>query len=506
VSGAGRPAGAGGVDGAPDPRAFRWPEDRPADRTPFPAPRAGAGRASRARTVQVAVSLVGLLLAAAVYLGPTPDGLSPAAQAACAVFVACTTLWITDLIPIGVTGLLAVAGLGLLGAMEPAEAYAAFGNSAVFFIIGVFILAAATIHSGMSKRLALFFLRRFQRSAFSLAAGLMLTAAFLTVWMPAQATAAMLFPIALELSGAMGLRAGKSAYGKLLFLSLAWGAMVGSNASFLGSTRAPLALGILQRTFGEQITFAQWALAAAPVVLLGVVLGLGLLRFWFPPETVDLGAARRAIVRSVEDLGPMGRQQAVVSVVVGATVACWVTLGGRVDLAAIALLAAGSLFLLRALQWKDLDGYVHWGIVLMYGGAIALGEALEGTGAARWLVGGLMGDVGVSPWVAVAGLAVLSVVLTEFMSNAAAVAVVLPLGFSMAPQLGISPAAIVLTCSMAAGLDFAFPFSSAPNTIAYSSGYLQMRDVLAAGSVMTALQIGLLLLVAWLWWPLIGVL
>ncbi|HYR12337.1 MAG TPA: DASS family sodium-coupled anion symporter [Longimicrobium sp.] len=493
----------GGVGGTLEGEAFRWPAERPEDLAPPPAPRA---RRPRPSGVQYALSALGMLLAAGVYLMPAPQGLSPAAQAASAVFVACTTLWVTDLIPIGVTGLLAVAGLVLLGAMQPAEAYAAFGNSAVFFIIGVFILAAATIHSGMSKRLALFFLRRFQRSAFSLAAGLMLTAAFLTVWMPAQATAAMLFPIALELSGAMGLRAGRSAYGKLLFLSLAWGAMVGSNASFLGSTRAPLALGILQRTFGQQITFGQWALAAFPVVVLGAALGLALLRAWFPPEPVDLAAARRAIARSVHELGPMRRPQALVAVVVGATVAAWVTLGGRVDLAAIALAAAGVLFLVRALEWQDLDGYVHWGIVLMYGGAIALGEALEATGAARWLVGGLMGDVSVSPWVAVAGLALLAVVLTEFMSNAAAVAVVLPLGFSMAPQLGLSPAAIVLTCSMAAGLDFAFPFSSAPNTIAYSSGYLHMRDMLAAGSVMTALQIALLLLVAWLWWPLIGVL
>ena len=82
----------------------------------------------------------------------------------------------------------------------------------------------------------------------------------------------------------------------------------------------------------------------------------------------------------------------------------------------------------------------------------------------------------------------------------------LPLAFSMSDQLPISPVAIVLTCSMAAGLDFTFPFSSAPNTIAYSSGYLRMRDMLGAGLLMTLLQVGLLLLAAWLYWPMIGVL
>jgi len=497
------------VDPRLDPGApadeFLWPADRPGDRRApaLPAPRR---RPSREALLQWGLSALGVAGGLFVLLAATPAGLTPQGQAACAVFLVCTTLWITDLVPIGVTGLLAVALLGLTGAMKPAAAYAAFGNSAVFFIIGVFILAAATIHSGLSKRLALFFIRRFQRGPHALAAGIMLTAAFLTVWMPAQATAAMLFPITLELSAAMGLRQKESPYAKVLFLSLAWGAMVGSNASFLGSTRAPLALGILESRFGQSITFGQWMLASMPVVLLGVMVGLMVLRFWFPGERVDLQAARDTIQRSVAELGRMGSRQGIVAGIVGATVCAWVLLGGRVDLAAIALLSAALLFFTRVLQWTDLEGYVHWGIVMMYGGAIALGQAVESTGAARWLVSGVLEGVSIPPFVAVAGLALLTVLLTEFMSNAAAVAVMLPLGFSLADQMSISPVAIVLTCSLAAGLDFTFPFSSAPNTIAYSSGYLRMRDMLGVGLLMTVLSVILLLLVSRLWWPLIGVL
>lgn len=486
---------------------FVWPADRPGEHLPPPpAPPAPRRRLSRGAALQWGASALGLAAAIAVFLAPTPAGLSPAGQAACAVFLVCTTLWITDLVPIGVTGLLAVSLLTLTGAMEAGDIYASFGNSAVFFIIGVFMLAAATIHSGLSKRLALFFLRRFEQGPHALAAGIMLTAVFMTVWMPAQATAAMLFPITVEISAAMGLRPKHSAYGKVLFLSLAWGAMVGSNASFLGSTRAPLALGILQSTYGQSITFGQWVAASLPLVLVGAAVGLLVLRLWFPREAVDLQAARDTIHRSVRELGRMGSRQAVVAGIVGATVCAWVVLGGKVDLAAIALLAAALLFLVRSLEWQDLDGYVHWGIVLMYGGAIALGQAVESTGAARWLVSGMVGTREVSPAVAIVVLALLTVLLTEFMSNAAAVAVMLPLAFSMSDQLPISPVAIVLTCSMAAGLDFTFPFSSAPNTIAYSSGYLRMRDMLGAGLVMTLLQVGLLLLAAWLYWPMIGVL
>lgn len=484
---------------------FRWPEERPGDR-PREALPAPVRRAPRGRWVQWAVTAVGIAVGAAFYLLPAPAGLTPQGQAACAVFLVCATLWMTDVLPIGITGLMAVALLGLTGAMEPSEAFSAFGNPAVFFILGVFILAAATIHSGLSKRLALLFLRRFQQGPRVMAAGLMGTAAFLTVWMPAQATTAMLFPIALELAAAMKLDRGGSPYGKVLFLALAWGAMVGSNASFLGSTRAPLALGILERSTGQHITLVQWLIAALPVVLLGLVIGMLLLRSGFPRERVEMEAAKRMIDESVRRLGPMGSLQLRVAGVLGATICAWVVLGSRVDLAAMALVGAVALFAVRALEWKDLDGYVNWGVVLMYGGAIALGQAVEGSGAAEWLVKEHVDGLMLSPYVALAVLALATVVLTEFMSNAAAVAVMLPLGFSLAGQFGLSPVAVVLACSLAAGLDFTFPFSSAPNSIVYASGYLKMRDMLLVGSVMTVLQVLLLLLVARLWWPLLGIL
>jgi sodium-dependent dicarboxylate transporter 2/3/5 len=140
----------------------------------------------------------------------------------------------------------------------------------------------------------------------------------------------------------------------------------------------------------------------------------------------------------------------------------------------------------------------------MYGGAIAVGVAIDRSGAATWLLEGFVRDIHPPVIVAVAGLAVLAVGLSEFMSNAAAVAVLLPLAFALAVPLGASPQAVVLTTSFAAGLAFTLPISSAPNTIAYASGYVSMRDMFVVGSIMTCAQLLLLLLLAWLYWPRIG--
>jgi sodium-dependent dicarboxylate transporter 2/3/5 len=325
--------------------------------------------------------------------------------------------------------------------------------------------------------------------------------------MPAQAAVAMLFPIAFELAHAMRLHPGASRYGKVLFLSLAWGAMVGSNASFLGSTRAPLALGMLWTAHATTITFGEWLLAAFPVVALGILTLPLILTIAFRAEPVDASAARASLETAVAALGPIGRLQVKVGVVALVTVLAWITIGGRrVDFAVIALLGAAAMFALGALSWEDLEGHVHWNVILMYGGAIALGVAIDRAGVARWVATGALGDTRIPALAAVVSLAVATIVLSEFMSNVAAVAVMLPLGFSLGEPLGIPPAALVLSTSIGAGLAFTLPISSAPNTIAFASRYVGVTDFVRAGTMMTALSIAILIVVAAFWWPVIGLL
>ena len=448
---------------------------------------------------------VGLVVALLIYFSAPVDGLTIEGKRAFSVFVLCTALWISNALPYGVTALLAVAGLGLTGAVKPSDAYSSFGSSAIFFLMGIFLIGGALTDTGLSKRGALLMLRRFDGSPFKFAMGMMLTGAFATVWMPNQATTAMLFPIAMEVAGALHLKPRESEYGKLLFFSMAWGAMVGGNMSFLGSSRAALALGMLQKNYGQGIGFAQWMLAAAPVVVLGLLTTPLILRLVIRPEPVDFAAARRVIERAVDNLGPMRRPQYTAMAIISLTIAAWVSVGGRrVDLAVIALLGAVTLFVFKVLTWEKAERHVYWNIVLMYGGAIALGSALDKTGAAKWLLQGALNGYQPSALMTIFGSAVLALLLSEVMSNAAALAVVLPLAFTLANQSGASPVALVLAVSFGAGLDFMFPMSTAPNTIIFASGYLKTSDFLKAGLIMTVASILILLAVIKFWWPLIG--
>jgi solute carrier family 13 (sodium-dependent dicarboxylate transporter), member 2/3/5 len=490
---------------APKNSGFRWPGER-RRATPTTTPVVAAVRVLDVWGQRVGI-ILGTLVSIWLYLRPAPAGLGVAGQHSIAIFVFCTMLWVTNAMPYGVTGLLGIALLGLSRAVQPSEAYSAFGSSAIFFLTGIFIIAGALIETGLSKRMALLFLSRFEGSPYAFAFGMLLAGAFATIWMPNQATTAMLFPIGMEVAAAMQLKPHESRYAKVLFFSLAWGAMMGANASFLGSSRAALALGMLQKNYGMSIGFLEWTRASWPVVVLGVIVTPFVLRLVFKREEVDFTSARRVLEQAVADLGPMRQPQYLTLAILLLTVTAWVTVGGRsVDIAVISLLGATALFVAGVVKWERVERHVYWNIILMYGGAIALGDALEKTGATRFILSSTLGGMTLSPFWAIAGTAIVALILSEFMSNAAALAVILPLAFTMGDQVGASPIAMLLATSFGSGLDFMFPISTAPNTIIFASGYLRWIDFVKAGLIMTVTSMLILALVVKFYWPLIGLL
>jgi len=436
-----------------------------------------------------------------VLLAPTPEGLSEQGKASLAVFALCGILWTTAALPLSVTSLLAIALLPVFGAIDAAKAFSLFGNRAVFFILGAFILAAAMISSGLSTRIALMFLRRFDRNPPMLVVGVILSCAFMSLWMPEHAVAAIMFPIVLEIASALKLRPGSSNYGKALFLGLAWGSITGGVTTLLGGARNPLAIGILREEYGLTINFTEWLVAALPisVLLLGAVL-VTLLKC-FPSEIKDLKPARDVLARKVVELGRISTTEKKVLAITLLTIAAWMILGEEFGLATTALLGASALFVIRAIGWEDIENYVNWGVILMYGGAIALASAIEITGAARWMVAGLLGHFSPGPYLLLGLLALIVLAITEIMSNAAVVALVLPIAFELAEATGgISPEVVVLAVALPAGLGYCLPIGTPPNAIAYSAGYFRIRDSIKVGLILDIVSLLIFILVARFYW------
>src|SRR6185369_4471209 len=230
------------------------------------------------------IILLGMASYAIVRALPLPDGLTPAGQKALAVFVLCLVYWVSNVIPLVVTSILAMTLLPLTGVLSAKETYSLFGNEAVFFILGVFILAAALMKCGLSTRLALTMLRRFGRTPTRLLLSLFLMNALLSFFMSEHAVAAMTFPITLEIATVLQLRPRQSNYGRALFIAMAWGTQIGGIATLLGGGRAPLAIGMLREATGQGFSFLEWSMTAWPIVVVLLVAGWTILIRWFPVD------------------------------------------------------------------------------------------------------------------------------------------------------------------------------------------------------------------------------
>ena len=463
-------------------------------------------RVSHMFNIKTLLLILAVLVILFILFSPTPEGLTRQGQSALAILAMCFILWTTAAIPLSVTSLVAIALLPLLGVMGEGEAFSLFGNRAVFFILGAFILAGGMMASGLSSRMALIFLGRFEKSPKWLLSGIILSCAFMAFWMPAHAVAAFMFPIVLEIARALNLRPRESNYGKALFLSMAWGCVVGGVATLLGGARNALAIGILSEKYGMTISFSDWFLAVFPVTFILVfVVHLVVFRF-FKSEITDVKPAREVLERKVRELGRMSTTEKKVLVVMLITVAFWVFLSDRLGLATIAILGAAALFIIHAMTWHDVEKYVNWGVILMYGGAIALATALESTGAAKWLVTTFLASHQFSPFALLAIIGFISIVLTEAMSNAAVVALVLPIAFELLETgSGLSPVATVFAVAVPAGLAFTLPIGTPPNAIAYSARYHRLRDSLRVGIILNIVALLTFLLVARFYWPHLGI-
>ena len=457
------------------------------------------------RSVRPLVLVATALLYWFIVTREPPAGLGLAGLRALAVFAVALVLWVTSALPLVVTSILAIVLLPLGGVMPAKQSYALFGNEAVFFILGVFILAACLMKSRLSTRLALVILHRFGHTPRTLLASIYLLNALMSFFMSEHAVAAMNFPILMEIVTVLGLRKQRSNYARALFLAMAWGTTIGGVATLLGGARAPLALGMVREATGQSFTFLQWAVANLPIVGLLLVVGWVVITRFFPIDVTSIRAADDLLAEKAIALGRMSGKERTIATIMGLTLVGWIVGGEEFGLASVALGAVVLLFVLGLVRWPDVEEYVNWGILLMYGGAIALGAAVAHTGAAAW-----MSEHTISAWAgsataAVAIISALSIALTEAMSNSAVVALLMPVTLGVAADFHMDPRVMALVVAVPAGLGFTLPIGTPANAIAYSSGYLRMRDMMVPGLILALASWVVFNLVAWLYWPLLGI-
>lgn len=473
-----------------------------------PVPPAAEPHRERWTRPQVAGLVIGPLLFVLLSFGPTVAGLEGAGQRALGILALCATWWLTTPVALPVTSLLGLALLPILGVLDKTRAMELFGNQSVFFVVAAFIVAAVTVKTGLSTRFALFAMKKAGRSEDMLAGSTMLVAAGLTSVIISHAVAALLLPIVIEVIRASNLGPG-SRFARRLLLSMAWGTICGSNFTLLSSARASLSTGMYTAWTathggGGAIGFIEYSAASFVPAVVSLVLAYAMLRWFHPPEGVSLAAAVERLSERATGLGRLSRDEWVTAAVIGGMVVALVFFGNEMGLGTIALAAAAALFISRAATWEDAENRVNWGVALLYGGAIAVAAAIEETRAIEILVQTYLPIHAIPVWVLVGLCAALTVVITAFVSNAAAIALLLPICLTVADEVGINPRAMAVLLPIAAGLDFSLPVSTPAMAMVFGTGYLRTQDSVIPGVLVSIVGTTLAVVIAAFLWPLLG--
>jgi len=446
--------------------------------------------------------LLSFLILIIFYFFPTPLGLTHDAQMMIGILIMAAVLWITEPIPLAVTGLLIMILQPLLGLISADNVFSSFGNQAIFFLIGAFIIAGAVEKYGLHRRMALSFLRRFERSPRLFTFGIMLSCALLSFVMPNHGVAALFLPIIASILLAMKIVPRISNFGKISMLCVAYGCSIGSLGTLIGGARNPLTISFLE-DIGITVSFLDWMLYAMPVVFISIPIVWVILQISFPIEINDISLAKQEIENQVALEGPMGKKELTVLLVLCFTVFLWVFFSQYTyfGLAGIAILGSVILFFTGSISWKDVEQRVPWGIILLYGGAITLGIGMQQTGAGAWIAHSILENMSGNPIFVILGLIIFTVLLTNAMSNTGAVAVLLPIGLAIATEMpGVSPLLSAMLIALSGGLAFILVIATPGNAITYSSGYFSTRDLLKAGVFANISCIGILFAVAIIYW------
>ena len=462
---------------------------------------------------------LGLALFAVVNWSPLwPDAVDPMGQhfplttqakGAIAVFLLAGTWWVFEVIPIGITSL-AIGALQAMFLIRPArDAFTDFMVPSVMFIFASIMIGLVFTKTGLTKRLAYKMLVIVGEKTSMIYLGCFVVTSALTHIMAHTAVAATIYPLLVSIYALYGEGDKKTKFGKGLFMGMAYVAGAGSIVTLLGAARGAVALGFYKDIVGVDISFFQLTWYMFPIGWIMTILLWGFFMVFFKPEKKVIPGLRDRARRLNAELGPLTRNEIKATLIVGACIVAmalqpYVAILQPINKTAIILVSTILFFVTGIMDIDDLEA-IPWNIILLFAGAMSIGNCLWQTGAANWMAVNWLVMFQEANWfVFVMSIAFFVMMMTNFIMNVAAIAISLPVALVIAPYLGVASEVILFAALVTAGMPFLLLVGAAPNAIAYDSGQFTTGEFFLYGipaSIILMIVTGFAVFVLW---PLMG--
>ncbi|ARK25044.1 anion transporter [Sporosarcina sp. P37] len=489
----------------------------------------GGGRDSRSYSAtQLIGLLLGPLLFSLILLFLKPADLSAAGIAILASTVWIAVWWITEAIPIPVASLLPLILFPLTGGLEMKDTASSYGDETIFLFMGGFMIALALEKWNLHRRIALTIISAIGTNMDKIVLGFMVATGFLSMWISNTATAMMMVPIGLAIitQVTVALKDDTSidtskenfGFGKALMLGIAYSASLGGIATLIGTPPNTLLAGAINKIYGIELSFGKWMLFGVPFAWVFI-----LLTWWYLVKIVykspvkTLPGGREVIDKEKKMLGRPSIEEVMVFIVFALAAFSWITrsfflskfIDGLSD-GVIAIAFAMILFIIPSVNKKgdhllDWNTAVKlpWGILLLFGGGLAIAAGFVSSGLSEWIGAQLIGLKGVPLIVIILIVATLVIFLTEITSNTATASMMYPIMASLALALGFHPYALMIAAGVAASCAFMLPVATPPNAVVFGSGYLRIPDMAKAGFALNIVGVVLVTLCIYFLLPLL---
>lgn len=455
----------------------------------------------------------GLASAGAAYWLTWWLGLTPAQSWTAAVTVLCMVWWVSEAFPPAATAMLPLVVFPFAGVLNEDQVAAAYGDPIVFLFMGAFMTSKAVEHWGAHRRIAHAMMATIGgTSGPRILLALMLTTTLSSFWINNTAIALMMLPVALATLEHD--RSGKLAVP--LLLGVAYCASIGGIATPIGTAPNGVFQGAYERFTGHAVPFDRWIIVGAAAALLMMFASWSVLAVavrqvrgvhvqtsdrWTKPQIRTLMVFGLAALAWVTREVPFGGWSSWVPQIDGKSAAADTTVAVAAALAMF-VLPSGDRHGTRLLDWRT-AATIPWGVLILFGGGIAIASAFESSGLSK-AIGNTVTGIQDWPTLALIGaLCLATTFLSEVTSNTATANILMPILGAAAGANNMDPALLMFPATLANSMAFMMPVGTPPNAIVYGTGKVRIIDMVRYGFVLNLIGVAIVTLVCWQLLPLV---
>lgn len=459
-----------------------------------------------------------MAIGAALLYAPVPPGLTQAGWTVLVMSIVATILFVTEPVPLPTVALMIICGQVLLLGLGSTDVARSLMTDSVLFIMGSLMLAVAVVKQNLDQRIAWLLVQITGTRTVSVCFGISVVSGLLASFVGEHTVAAMMLPVGITLITLTDEDREKVRnLAAVILFSICYGCSVAGIGTPSGGARNAIMIGYWQEflydpgnpeTYKFLIDYVSWMAYAYPVFLLQLPLVTLILMTTFRPEHRHLSRAVARLRAKMRMQGPMTPSNWIAIILFFVILYGWIYQSSEIGMGTVAVLGAAAFLVAGLVKWEDVNNGVNWGVVLLYAAAISLGVQMKNTGAAEWVAEGFLGlltpmgaDQGLGLWVSVSALTTL---VTNTMSNGAAVAVLGPITLKMAVVANESPIIVGFITAVSSAFAYLTVVGTPACTIVFAAGYLTPGDFLKVGWRMLVASVIVMLLAAAFYWPLVG--